>query len=310
MTPVYVAVVGPGRSATGEHLVTAQQIGALLAHAGAVVLTGGMGGVMAAAARGCQSAGGTSIGLLPDRDRARASAESTYTIPTGLGELRNGLLVRAADAVIGVAPSWGTLSEVALAVRTGVPVVTLGDWGFPLSGPILAGSAAQAVALALAGAGPSLAGAGPSPSGAGPSPTAHGADEAQPGAPAPPVHHLTLSVTDIERSAAWYQALLGPAQIVRRTGPGWERVRMQWPGELVIGVTAHAATSRDDRFDHLRPGLDHVGLSCTDEAQVRAWARRFDRMGASRGPVEDVPYGWAVTGRDPDGIPVEFFAPK
>lgn len=152
---VYVAVVGPGQSATGEHMAVAEEVGGLLARAGAIVLTGGMGGVMAAAARGCAAAGGASLGLLPDRDRTRANPESTYTIPTGLGELRNGLLVRAADAVIGIAPSWGTLSEVALAVRTGVPVVTVGDWGIPLTGPVAARSAGDAVELALARAGSS-----------------------------------------------------------------------------------------------------------------------------------------------------------
>ena len=148
-TPVYVAVVGPGRSAEPEHLSAAGQIGALLAETGAIVLTGGLGGVMAAAAEGCRAAGGTSVGLLPDHDRARANPHSTVTIPTGLGELRNGLLVRAAHVVIAVAPSWGTLSEVALAVRTGVPVITLGDWGLPLTGPIPAATPAAAVQRAL-----------------------------------------------------------------------------------------------------------------------------------------------------------------
>jgi hypothetical protein len=147
--PAYVAVVGPGRTATPADEAAARAVGAELARAGAVLLTGGHGGVMAAAARGCGEAGGTSIGVLPERDRAHADPHSTFTIPTGLGELRNGLLVRAADAVICVALSWGTLSEVALAVRTGVPVVVLGAWDGPLPGPVVAGSPEQAAALAL-----------------------------------------------------------------------------------------------------------------------------------------------------------------
>jgi len=153
MTPMnrtYIAVVGPGDGATPAELAAARAVGAALARAGAAVLTGGMGGVMHAAAQGCREAGGTSIGLLPDRDRGRANPDSTFTIPTGLGELRNGLLVRAADAVICVALSWGTLSEVALAVRTGVPVVALGGWDGPLEGPIAADSPEQAVERALA----------------------------------------------------------------------------------------------------------------------------------------------------------------
>lgn len=126
----------------------------------------------------------------------------------------------------------------------------------------------------------------------------------------PAVHHVTISVRDAETSAEWYQRLLGPAQIVHRTGPGWVRTRMQWESGLVIGATAHERTADDDAFDHTRVGLDHLGLACADGAEVRAWAARMDDLGIGHGPVEDVPYGWAVTTRDPDGIPVEFFAGK
>lgn len=127
---------------------------------------------------------------------------------------------------------------------------------------------------------------------------------------APAVHHVTLTVTDAEASAEWYQRLLGPATVIRREGPGWVRVRMQWPSGLVIGATQHDRTPADDRFDHARVGLDHLGLACASEAEVRAWAARLDELGCARGPVEDVPYGWAVTTRDLDGIPLEFFASK
>jgi uncharacterized protein (TIGR00725 family) len=287
----YVAVVGPGDTASESDLALAEEVGRLLGGAGAVVLTGGHGGVMRAAAAGCRAAGGTSIGILPGLDRTSANAESTFTLPTGMGELRNGLLVRAADAVICIALSWGTLSEVALAVRTGVALITLGDLGLPLAGAVTADGPHEAVALALRV-------------------TSAGSDAGEPGLAAPPVHHLTLSVTDVRRSADWYQDLLGPASIVERTGPDWERIRLEWPSGLVIGVTAHWSTEPADRFDHRRVGLDHVGLACASEAEVRAWAGRLDAIGAPRGPVEDVPYGWAVTGRDPDNIPVEFFAPK
>ena len=124
------------------------------------------------------------------------------------------------------------------------------------------------------------------------------------------VHHVTLSVTDAARSAEWYQRLLGEARIIHREGPGWIRIRMQWPDSLVIGVTQHEATTGVDRFDHVRVGLDHIGIGCPGEADVRAWADRMDALGIDRGPVEDVTYGWAVTARDPDGIPIEFFCAK
>ena len=127
---------------------------------------------------------------------------------------------------------------------------------------------------------------------------------------APHVHHVALSVTSAERSADWYQRLLGEAAIIHRQGEGWTRIRMQWESGLVIGVTEHAATPAGDRFDCTRPGLDHLVLGCQDEDEVRAWARRLDELGFEHGPVEDVPYGWAITARDPDGIAVEFFAPR
>lgn len=120
----YVGVVGPG-AATPEQVEQAVEVGRLLAERGLVVVTGGLGGVMAGAAAGCEEAGGLSLGLLPGDDRGAASPHLTLTIPTGLGEMRNALLVRTCEAIIAVGSSWGTVSEIALAARTGVPVVLL-----------------------------------------------------------------------------------------------------------------------------------------------------------------------------------------
>ena len=131
LTGRYVAVVGPADGARATDVERAEELGALLAEQGAVVLTGGHHGVMAAAAAGATRAGGVSIGLLPGADRAEGAPEHTHLLPTGLGELRNGLLVRAADAVIAVGCSWGTLSEIALARRTGVPLVLVDPWELP-----------------------------------------------------------------------------------------------------------------------------------------------------------------------------------
>src|SRR5207302_2269361 len=102
--------------------------GAGLATGGAVVITGGHGGVMEAASRGAANSGGTTVGLLPGLDRAQANRWVTVALPTGLGELRNGLVVRAADVVIAVGGAYGTLSEVALALKTEVPVIGIGTW--------------------------------------------------------------------------------------------------------------------------------------------------------------------------------------
>ena len=124
----YVAISGPGDGASEADQRDAFDVAEGLAEQGVTILCGGLGGVMQAAARGARAAGGTCIGLLPGNDRADADPALTYSIPTGLGELRNGLLVRAADAVVVVGGSWGTLSELALAMRTDVPVVALRPW--------------------------------------------------------------------------------------------------------------------------------------------------------------------------------------
>jgi uncharacterized protein (TIGR00725 family) len=146
--PSYVAVVGPGDATEAEQSAAAA-VGRAAAGAGAVVLTGGHGGVMAAASRGAREAGGLTVGLLPGNDRRAANEWVEVAIATGLGELRNGLIVRAADAVIAVGGAYGTLSEVALALKTGVPVVGIGTWEIP--GIHVAESPEDAVQQALHG---------------------------------------------------------------------------------------------------------------------------------------------------------------
>lgn len=152
----YVAVVGPGDAGPPE-CAAAERVGRLLAGHGAVLVCGGLGGVMGAAARGARAGGGLSVGLLPGYDRGAADPHLTVALPTGLGQLRNGLVVAAADAVIAVGGSWGTLSEIALALRTGRPVVALGGWQVSgtgpagaSAGPLVAATPEEAVAVALA----------------------------------------------------------------------------------------------------------------------------------------------------------------
>jgi uncharacterized protein (TIGR00725 family) len=144
VTP-YVAVVGPGEG-TAEELAQARAVGAGLAARGGIVITGGLGGVMAAACQGAAEAGGRTVGILPGNDRAAANEWVQIAIATGLGELRNGLIVRASDALIAIGGAYGTLSEVALALKTGVPVFGLGTW--KIDGVRTAAGADDAVALA------------------------------------------------------------------------------------------------------------------------------------------------------------------
>ena len=150
----YVAVVGSGEASAEERAV-AEEVGRGLAEHGAVVVCGGLGGVMEAACRGARAADGVTVALLPGHDRAAANPFVSVAIPTGLGEARNALVVRAADVLVAVGGSWGTLSEIALALRVGKRVIGIGTWelaragGEPVEGVERAADAARAVELAL-----------------------------------------------------------------------------------------------------------------------------------------------------------------
>jgi uncharacterized protein (TIGR00725 family) len=121
-----VAVVG-GSTCTGAEAEWAAAVGRLVAERGAILVCGGLGGVMEAAARGAKQAGGLTIGILPGDDPGAANPHIDVAIATGMGEMRNALIVRAAGAVIAIGGGWGTLSEIALARRIETPVVGLHD---------------------------------------------------------------------------------------------------------------------------------------------------------------------------------------
>jgi uncharacterized protein (TIGR00725 family) len=127
----WIAVCGPGEGATDEQCFLAEEVGAGVAAAGAVLVCGGLGGVMEAACRGAKSRRGSTIGLLPGLAREDANGWVDFAVPTGMGELRNGLIVRACDALIAVGGGHGTLSEIALALKAGKPVVGLGSFDVP-----------------------------------------------------------------------------------------------------------------------------------------------------------------------------------
>lgn len=123
----YVAVIGSGAN-TQENMEAARAVGELVAGRGAIVICGGLSGVMDAVAEGVCKVGGTSVGLLPGDDRGGASKHLTASIPTGMGEGRNVLVVKAADGVIAIGGGYGTLSEIALALKMEKPVVGLHTW--------------------------------------------------------------------------------------------------------------------------------------------------------------------------------------
>jgi uncharacterized protein (TIGR00725 family) len=143
---VYVAVVGPGNGP--EALLTAAEaVGRALARAGAVVVCGGLGGVMAAVSRGARQEGGITVGILPGPDRRDANEWLEVAVPTGMGEARNAIVVGCADAVIALGGGYGTLSEIALALKLRRPVICLESWD--ISGVDAAADPAEAVAKAL-----------------------------------------------------------------------------------------------------------------------------------------------------------------
>ena len=139
-----VAVIGSG----AEWESAAEEVGRLLAERGCTVVTGGLGEVMAAAHRGAKSAGGVTVAILPGENRDKADPWADHVVVTGIGHARNLAVAASGDAVIAVGGSYGTIAEMALALRLGRPVVAL-EGAPAVEGVIPASSPAEAVGLAL-----------------------------------------------------------------------------------------------------------------------------------------------------------------
>jgi uncharacterized protein (TIGR00725 family) len=155
--PRQVSVIGSGTCEEGSDAWRlAEETGRRLAEAGAVVVCGGLGGVMEAASRGAAEVGGTVVGILPGDSLEQANPHCTQVIATGIGHARNLAVVASGEAVIAVGGEWGTLSEVGFARRLGRTVVALRSWrpvgeGEMANAPgiVAAESAEEAVAAAL-----------------------------------------------------------------------------------------------------------------------------------------------------------------
>lgn len=157
---LFVGVVGDA-SCSAEVMERARQIGRLLAERDCVLVCGGRGGVMEGACRGAKEAGGLTVGIIPGDDRREANPYVDIPIVTGMGEARNALVVKSSQAIIAVEGRYGTLSEIAFALKLGIPVVGLNTWrlsrrGEEDSGIVNAASVEQAVTLAIELAGRSL----------------------------------------------------------------------------------------------------------------------------------------------------------
>ena len=142
---IQVSVIGSG----AENEARAEEVGRLLAERGCTLVCGGLGEVMAAAARGAKSGGGTTIGILPGESRAGASEWIDHVVVTGLGHARNAIVAASGDAVIAVGGAFGTLTEIGFARILGRPVVIL-EPGLDVDGVPRAATPAEAVELVLA----------------------------------------------------------------------------------------------------------------------------------------------------------------
>jgi uncharacterized protein (TIGR00725 family) len=140
-----ISVIGSG----AEHEGRAEEVGRLLAERGCTVVTGGLGEVMAAAARGAKAGGGTTVGIVPGEDRRGANDWIDHVVVTGIGHARNLAVVASGEAVIAVGGSWGTLAEIAFARALGRPVVVL-EPGWDVRDLPRASTPSEAVELALA----------------------------------------------------------------------------------------------------------------------------------------------------------------
>ena len=122
------------------------------------------------------------------------------------------------------------------------------------------------------------------------------------------IAHIALTVSDLDRSVAWYSHLFGAEPLVRTTmlkGTEHEYRMAVWP-ELGLGLH-HFDDQRPEAFSERRPGLDHLAFTCADIDELRAWQRHLDELGIERSGVLDEPYGSGLAFRDPDDIALEFF---
>ena len=148
MKNTQLAVVGAG-NADEPLAALAERVGEEIAESGATLVCGGLGGVMEAACRGVRSRGGLAVGIIPSTNPADANDYVDVVISSGLGNARNALVVGSADAVIALPGGYGTISEVALALKMGKNVVVLGERSWKVEGTQAAGDAVEAVRLAL-----------------------------------------------------------------------------------------------------------------------------------------------------------------
>jgi uncharacterized protein (TIGR00725 family) len=153
MAKKFIAVIG-GSQCSKKEAQMAEEVGRELAKRGAILVCGGLGGIMRAACKGASAAGGITVGILPGNERGAANPYVQISIVTGLGEARNVIVVKSAQAVIAIDGGYGTLSEIGYALKNGIPLIGLNTWSISRNGRqdksiILAKSPIEAVSQAL-----------------------------------------------------------------------------------------------------------------------------------------------------------------
>jgi glyoxylase I family protein len=126
----------------------------------------------------------------------------------------------------------------------------------------------------------------------------------------PPLAHVAVTVTDLERSTRWYTELFGSEPVLDEDeeGGGFHHTVYALSGGQLFGLHTHPQPAHGT-FDERRTGLDHVSFACTGRGELQQWADRLDTLGITHHGIKDASYGSGVSFRDPDGIALEFFAP-
>ena len=124
------------------------------------------------------------------------------------------------------------------------------------------------------------------------------------------LHHVAVTVSDIEVSGPWYRALIGADPVLdEHTDGGYRHLVWAFGNGTLFGIHQHDRSISPGQFTEFRAGLDHVGFGCETRAELQQWAGRLDELGIAHGGVVDAHYGSGLSFRDPDGVALEFFAP-
>lgn len=129
------------------------------------------------------------------------------------------------------------------------------------------------------------------------------------GADFPGLGHVAVTVTDLDRSREWYSRLFGSQPVLDEDTGSFYHVVWALGGGNLFGIHTHPSENDQPDFSEFRTGLDHVAFGCSSRADLESWERRLDEMGLKHGGIVDAPYGSGLSFRDPDNLPLEFFAP-